>query len=259
MPTPPQPDRRTRRIHSARTTAALVATATLAALAVGCEAEPDAAARTPNANSPAPESSEQHSGEEPSPADHMPTISKAMQASAALRETARRTAERPVNETDRRWRPGSLRTITLRRTMCNGKCPSYTLTVHPDGRVVFDGGAFVDAQGRHARYVDPTRLDRLREAFVEIDFLGLDQSDLEEACTNMASCQSTTYITVELDETTHQIEHYEGCHTGKVGHLSSCDPAEAEIVPPPDDIFDELTDLQETILTTARAQSYIDP
>ena len=37
--------------------------------------------------------------------------------------------------------------ITLERTECFGTCPVYRLTVHGDGRVVYEGIRFVEVEG----------------------------------------------------------------------------------------------------------------
>lgn len=259
MPPEPRHNRRALRIDTARTAIPYLAGAALVALVVGCDAEPRASSRSGNATSPAPEAAERSSDEQPNAAEHLPTISKAVQASAAIRDSARHNAERPENETDRRWRPGSLQKITLRRTPCDGSCATYELTVHPDGRVVFDGRTSVRAKGRRIHDVDPQRLDGLREAFVDADFLAIDRADLDEACTNSENGKSTTSIAVELDGTTHRLERYEGCDTGTIPMIWNCNPDTEGPWRPPHDIFAKLIRLEETIISTAEAESYIGP
>src|SRR5450631_1350349 len=51
-------------------------------------------------------------------------------------------------------------TITLQRSGCFGSCPSYTVTVTTDG-IVFEGGGYVVASGRHRDSVDPAEVRKL--------------------------------------------------------------------------------------------------
>lgn len=57
--------------------------------------------------------------------------------------------------------PMSEVSITLERTGCYGACPSYWVTAHGDGRIVYEGRRFVDVIGRHEYMVDPTLVENL--------------------------------------------------------------------------------------------------
>jgi hypothetical protein len=39
--------------------------------------------------------------------------------------------------------------IGLERTMCPGACPDYSLFIHGDGKIVYEGRLYVVAKGRH--------------------------------------------------------------------------------------------------------------
>jgi ankyrin repeat protein len=72
-------------------------------------------------------------------------------------------------------RPNSKVKITLQRTGCFGTCPSYTVTVNTDG-IVFDGGGFVVASGRHTDKVKADGVRKLAKKFVSADFYSMDSS-----------------------------------------------------------------------------------
>ncbi|GEN05072.1 hypothetical protein SAMN05443572_1011384 [Myxococcus fulvus] len=55
----------------------------------------------------------------------------------------------------------------MRRTGCEGICPIYRLTVHGDGRVVYDGDFHVKIQGRRESRLTPAQLARLRRTLAE--------------------------------------------------------------------------------------------
>lgn len=57
--------------------------------------------------------------------------------------------------------PAEARSITLERTRCFGFCPDYTVTVHSDGRVVYDGRAFVGVTGRQTATAAADEVARL--------------------------------------------------------------------------------------------------
>lgn len=62
-------------------------------------------------------------------------------------------------------------TISLKRTQCYGHCPAYTVTVHGDGRVEYDGEAYVASKGHHEHRIDRASIERiLRAMIVENDF-----------------------------------------------------------------------------------------
>ncbi len=72
-------------------------------------------------------------------------------------------------------RPDSKVTISLERTGCFGSCPSYTVTVSTNG-IVFDGGDYVVASGRHIDTVDVDEVRKLAQNFVAADFYSMDAS-----------------------------------------------------------------------------------
>lgn len=71
-------------------------------------------------------------------------------------------------------RPDSTVTIVLDRSACYGTCPSYTVTISTDGRIVFDGRAYVAALGTHTDSVAAGAVRDLARKFVAADFYSMD-------------------------------------------------------------------------------------
>ena len=60
---------------------------------------------------------------------------------------------------------------TLERTMCLGDCPAYRIEVFKDGRVEWEGTAYVKAVGKKSRKLGPGQLDALKAAFKKAQYL----------------------------------------------------------------------------------------
>jgi len=71
-------------------------------------------------------------------------------------------------------RPESKVKIVLERSGCYGTCPSYTVAVSTDGRIVFDGYGYVVASGRYTDAVAPGAVRDLARKFVAADFYSMD-------------------------------------------------------------------------------------
>ncbi|MFC2005424.1 DUF6438 domain-containing protein [Chloroflexota bacterium] len=96
--------------------------------------------------------------------------------------------------------------ITLERTACFGFCPVYTLTIHGDGTVVYEGKDFVKTKGRAEITITKEKVKQLVSAFEKIDFFSLNDNYTERTITDAQSV--ITSITV--DGKTKTIEHYHG-------------------------------------------------
>jgi hypothetical protein len=60
--------------------------------------------------------------------------------------------------------------IGLERTMCPGACPDYSLFIHGDGRVVYEGRHYVAVKGRRKTSVSKASVKRLFDEFYRTDF-----------------------------------------------------------------------------------------
>jgi hypothetical protein len=63
--------------------------------------------------------------------------------------------------------------IGLQRTPCIGTCPSYDLTIHGDGRVVYEGHEYVARTGRIEAGIDTTAVVGLVNRFLSVCFFEL--------------------------------------------------------------------------------------
>jgi hypothetical protein len=64
-------------------------------------------------------------------------------------------------------------TMTLERSACYGTCPDYTVTIHGDGRVVYEGRNFVTTMGIQEGQIDREDVVDLLKAFYDADYFCL--------------------------------------------------------------------------------------
>jgi hypothetical protein len=97
--------------------------------------------------------------------------------------------------------------ITLERQPCFGTCPVYTLTIHGDGLVEYNGLDFVDVTGPQTANIDPAAVQSLGDAIARAGYL-----DFEDAYTNQDVTDLPTVITsiTFADGTTKRVNHYHG-------------------------------------------------
>lgn len=65
---------------------------------------------------------------------------------------------------------------TLGREACYGFCPIYTVTVHTNGVVQYEGENFVKVMGKATGQLDEPALARLKQAFATAKFASLKNS-----------------------------------------------------------------------------------
>ncbi|MGO9641818.1 MAG: ankyrin repeat domain-containing protein [Candidatus Acidiferrales bacterium] len=127
--------------------------------------------------------------------------------------------------------PESRVTVTLERSGCYGSCPSYTVTVSIDG-IVFDGGGFVVASGKHTDTVDADEVRNLAKSFVAADFYSMDSSY------RAAVTDCPTYIlSISIDGRMKKVEDYVGSWVG---------------------MPEVISDLEDEVDTFARTQRWIE-
>ncbi len=59
------------------------------------------------------------------------------------------------------------------KTACYGECPVYSVEFFTDGKVVYEGKAYVEKMGRHLARLDETRSRALRQRIAVTDFFDL--------------------------------------------------------------------------------------
>lgn len=63
--------------------------------------------------------------------------------------------------------------ITLTRGVCFGACPDYTVTIHGDGRVEYEGRRFVAETGKHEARISDDAVHSLFAQFMAAKFFSL--------------------------------------------------------------------------------------
>ncbi len=105
-------------------------------------------------------------------------------------------------------RPDSKVVITLQRMGCYGRCPSYVVMVSTES-IVFDGGSFVAAPGKHTGGVDPNAVRDLAKKFVAADFYSMDSSYEASVTDNPAYI-----VSIEIDGHKKEVVDYVGSWVG---------------------------------------------
>lgn len=111
----------------------------------------------------------------------------------------------------------------MKRTMCFGQCPVYTVTIHGDGSVVFLGEIFVKTTHPQKATLRPGDLATLREALDRSRFFDHDKNGRlpkDPTCLRSGNsmtcdfeddviCSDTSHsvITVKRGTETHEIDH----------------------------------------------------
>ena len=81
--------------------------------------------------------------------------------------------------------------ISITRTACLGKCPSYSATIRADGGVWYDGYSDVEHIGQRTGKIEPWRFQKLGRLVVEIGFV-----DLERGYADNWTDQAAVYTSV---------------------------------------------------------------
>lgn len=66
--------------------------------------------------------------------------------------------------------------VTLVRTMCNGFCPAYELSISGDGNVSFDGQAYTDVEGKAEGKIEQSQVAEMVREINKAEFFALKDS-----------------------------------------------------------------------------------
>ncbi|XGV94524.1 MAG: DUF6438 domain-containing protein [Leptolyngbya sp. BL-A-14] len=66
--------------------------------------------------------------------------------------------------------------LTLERTACFGACPIYKLTIHGNGKVVYEGKRFVKVMGTRTTTISQTAVRKLIAEFQQLQYFKLQDS-----------------------------------------------------------------------------------
>jgi ankyrin repeat protein len=103
--------------------------------------------------------------------------------------------------------PNSRVSISLRRSGCLGS-PAYTVKVSTS-EIVFDGGFFVVAQGKHTAGTNAKKVRDLAKRFVAADFYSMDDKYVASVTDNPAYV-----LSVDIDGHAKEVEDYVGQWVG---------------------------------------------
>lgn len=110
--------------------------------------------------------------------------------------------------------------ITLERGVCFGACPDYTVTIHGDGRVVFEGRRFVAKTGRHEATISRDAVRSLLAKFRRADFFTL-RDDYHAQVTDLPSYR----VTLAYDGRRKSVSDYGGGMMGMPASVTELENA----------------------------------
>ena len=77
--------------------------------------------------------------------------------------------------------------ISLERTPCLGRCPSYRISIYNTGRVLYEGYTFVEREGNFETQLDQSELEQLKKVMEQIDIFTL-KDKYDSYKTDIPSC-----------------------------------------------------------------------
>lgn len=103
--------------------------------------------------------------------------------------------------------------ITLRRSVCYGPCPDYTVTISSDGTVTFEGRKFVKMAGTHKGIISRDIVRQLIAEFDKENFFSLNDSyrSAKDGCPEQWTDAPTVVTSIKINGRFKSIDHYHGC------------------------------------------------
>ena len=98
--------------------------------------------------------------------------------------------------------------ITLERTVCYGTCPSYSLQIYEDGRVVYEGKEFVKKTGLAEGRIEKKAVEDLVAEFIKLNYFGLKK---KPDCPNSWTDFPSTMTSLNWHGRHNAVDHYQGC------------------------------------------------
>ena len=102
-------------------------------------------------------------------------------------------------------------TVQLERTACYGNCPAYTVTIHGDGRVEYNGKTHVKEKGPREGRIEAGQIKSLLNEFATAKFFTLSENYSGENCTRYCTDMPTAVTEINVREASHHVKHYYGC------------------------------------------------
>lgn len=122
--------------------------------------------------------------------------------------------------------------ITLERTGCYGRCPSYKLIIFGDGIIIYDGETSVKTKGVVRGTVSQDQLKQLISEFEKVDYFSLkDKYEVVgDGCFTYGTDAHHVNTTFRINGKSKSIRHYYGC-LRKVEQGNKVLSAEEEVYP----------------------------
>jgi hypothetical protein len=102
----------------------------------------------------------------------------------------------PVAHPSERPPPQLALEVRLVRTVCFGDCPSYSVTIHGDGSVDWEGHSSVAQVGGRSGHVSRQQLAQLERAIDAAHFFELDETGHKSPCTTTGNTTSCSFTSV---------------------------------------------------------------
>src|SRR5437870_4342049 len=98
-------------------------------------------------------------------------------------------------------------TVQLERTACYGNCPAYSVTIHGDGRVEYNGKTHVKEKGLREGRVEADQIKSLLNEFATAKFFTLSEDYSGENCTRYCTDILTAVTEIDVREASHHVKH----------------------------------------------------
>jgi hypothetical protein len=110
--------------------------------------------------------------------------------------------------------------ITLNRSGCYGRCPTYEIEIHGDGTVLYDGKANVGTKGRQVAKISHESLVKLVDVFRKADYFSLAERYVSGVTDN------PTYVSsISFDGLSKSVLDYVGRDVGMPPGVSNVEDA----------------------------------
>lgn len=102
--------------------------------------------------------------------------------------------------------PKKFKKVTLERTVCDGECPVFKVTILGDGQVDYDGKRFVKELGKRTWRIDQRKIDTIATAFESAHY-----DEFEDEYPEGITCQANCNTSIEYEDSSKKsVEHYLG-------------------------------------------------
>ena len=107
--------------------------------------------------------------------------------------------------------------IMLKRSVCFGTCPDYTLTVSADGGVIFEGREFVKVKGVTKGTISVEKVRQLIAQFDSAKYFSLnDKYETEkDGCPEVWIDNPSAVTSIRINGKSKSVSHYHGCQEGR--------------------------------------------